>query len=202
MKTNFKSENRNNAQESGLKATISIFIIVTVINVVNGQGYRFSADNNNENVVLTASERNFNKSPYFSKAARANAATVNFSEVEADNELKLEEWMTDEANFSTFNFMEAETEEPLELESWMTSDNYFSATELLETETEDALQLEEWMTSESFFNKSALFNTIETEEPLKLEGWMLDANNFQVTIENDEPLTIEKWMVADNFGGF
>ncbi|WP_340114395.1 hypothetical protein [Maribellus mangrovi] len=69
--------------------------------------------------------------------------------------------------------IEVETEEALELEDWMTDENRFDIyLHYFQTEQEEALELEDWMFDESTFNHSSFRFTVETESQLELDGWM------------------------------
>lgn len=69
--------------------------------------------------------------------------------------------------------LEVETEEALELEDWMTDENSFDVySHYFQTEQEEALELEDWMMDESIFNHSSFRFTVETESQLELEDWM------------------------------
>jgi hypothetical protein len=77
------------------------------------------------------------------------------------------------------NFMnfEVETEESLDVEDWMTNENTFNVNSMyLEVETEESLEVEDWMTNENTFNVSFVE---EIEEPLEVENWMINDKNFQ-----------------------
>lgn len=76
---------------------------------------------------------------------------------------------------STMRFLEQERENDLEIENWMTNDAYFSSDKMsFETEKEEAPEIENWMTGETYFINPALVT--ETEPTLKTEAWMLNEN--------------------------
>jgi hypothetical protein len=70
-----------------------------------------------------------------------------------------------ESNFD----MEEEKEENLSLENWMTNDFIFGISDFqIEEESEISLELEEWMIDNNFFS-----NNLKVEQELTLESWMI-----------------------------
>ncbi|MDB4584759.1 hypothetical protein N9164_16530, partial [Draconibacterium sp.] len=93
----------------------------------------------------------------------------------------------------TGNFTDVETENALEVEDWMTNNNnwlvnqYFTlAANAVELETENALEVEGWMTSTNNWsiNKyiilAANATEMETENALEIEGWMTNINTWKL----------------------
>ena len=74
---------------------------------------------------------------------------------------------TEATNSGTFFWNEAQ-DENLEMENWMTNDSFFSLPVYrLNSETENNQTLEDWMLNENLFNANPA-----VEEQLKLESWM------------------------------
>ena len=99
-----------------------------------------------------------------------SSATFVF-ESEQENTFQLEAWMTDEALFtSNVDFFNAiETEEELTVEDWISDSYNFSNTMIDEAvNIEKQLKIESWMTVEEYFNTfEALTNT---ESAMKIQS--------------------------------
>jgi hypothetical protein len=201
MKTNFKSQERNNAQKTSLNVFAIIISLVILSITVDAQGIwksfiEMSNANKNDLVMVNSTEN-------LTTENEANVFTTSsyavYSEQETEESLELEEWMTNDAYFSTSTIMEEETEKPLELEAWMTNESLFAVNTAFGTETEDALELEDWMTDENYFSQSTIQFVEETENALELEDWMLNERYFQPTKNEEQPLALENWMIAENY---
>ena len=131
-------------------------------------------------------------------AIRANHSTEALVlEAEAEKELEIESWMTDESNFSArTNFFAVEAEEALILENLMTNDVYFTS---LTADAESALEVEAWMLQETNFNSAETL--ADTEPEMEIESWMLDDNAFGAKTEN-EKMELEAWMTDSDVWGF
>ena len=79
-----------------------------------------------------------------------------------------------------------EKEETLKLENWMTNDAVFSADYKVEEETETPLELESWMTNETTFSAPASAFAVETESKLEVENWMMNDDVFKVDAKKAE----------------
>ena len=115
-----------------------------------------------------------------------------------ENEIQVENWMTDYDTFDASFNEEMYNEEDLEIQAWMLNiDEMTPAT--TENYNEDLLAIEDWMLNYSSF-------TNETEEPLlAIEDWMLNYNDFtQVNFDIDHlvaeqteaPMQVEAWMTC------
>ena len=93
--------------------------------------------------IMVAENEKLDETPATSKLEIAH---FELSE-ERDQDLEIENWMTDAGFFSSFNIEEA-AEPELNLESWMNSDLYFQNYQVTEKDRE--LELESWMTDENF----------------------------------------------------
>ena len=77
-----------------------------------------------------------------------------------------------EADVYVFNY-EEEAEEALKLEDWMTDVASFDVySQYFQLEQEDVLKVEDWMIDETTFNHWSFQFTEENESPLELEDWM------------------------------
>lgn len=119
-------------------------------------------------------------------------------EVIVENEIQVENWMTDYDSFNSGFNEEMAIEEDLEIQAWMLNiDEIAPATS--ENFNEDLLAIEDWMLNYSAF-------TNETEEPLlAIEDWMLNYNEFEqvnfdvdqlVAEQIEEPMQVEAWMTC------
>ncbi|MCU4164282.1 hypothetical protein [Carboxylicivirga caseinilyticus] len=113
-----------------------------------------------------------------------------------ENEIQVEEWMTNYETFNpTFND-EMFTEEPLPIQSWMLNADEM-ITVLDDSFSESPMPIEEWMVN---YNKF----TGQVEEPMiAVEDWMIDYNVFNeksfnieqlVAEQTEELIDIEAWM--------
>lgn len=175
MKTNFKSQEKSQAQKTSLNVFAIIISLVILSLTVDAQGiWKSFIEMNNAN--------------------KNDLAIVNTTENVNTGDGK---------NTSLTNsysaYLEPETEEPLELEEWMTNTTYFSTSAILETETEKPLELEAWMTNENYFGQSTLHFDEEVELPLELEDWMLNENYFRNSRTEEQPMALENWMIAENY---
>jgi len=131
-----------------------------------------------------------------------------------NSDLYFENSIHSEANplISFANYLEIETEETMTLEEWMTNENNFYASVSIAPEAEDAMELENWMTNEKLFDVSTFSLITETEEKLEMENWMVDENHFNVKPQpvkrnfiksktfifqdiEDKTLELEAWML-------
>lgn len=96
-----------------------------------------------------------------------------------DNELSLEQWMTE---FTSFSAKKEMIDDNLVLETWMTNVEYF---EIESSWIEQEMMLENWMTE--------VFELSFNDSDLEMESWMLqpfvNEENFQ-----DKELVLESWM--------
>lgn len=161
-------------------------------------GYGTMNETTTSNEVLYASNT--------TAPAESNSSTAAFAlETELEEELELENWMTNSSYFTTANnFTEAETEEALRVESWMINSVYFGYTSEA-VEMERPLEIEPWMIEGEYFNT---LEVSDIEEPaLRVESWMLENKYFDnknETTENsdNESSELEAWMTNDQLWGF
>ncbi len=165
-------------------------------------GYGTMNETTTSNEVLYASNT--------TAPAESNSSTAAFAlETELEEELVLEDWMTNGSYFTaTNNFTEAEAEEALRVEDWMINNSNFgtaTVSGLEGIETERPLEIEAWMIAGEYFNTLKLS---EDEEPaLRVENWMLENKYFDNTIEttensDNESSELEAWMTNDQLWGF
>lgn len=164
----------------------------------NYNGYGKMTETTTSNEVLYASNT--------TTPAESNSSTVAFAlETEMEEELELENWMTNGSYFTaTNNFTEAEAEEALRVESWMINSAYFGYASGA-VEIERPLEIELWMIEGEYFNT---LEVSDIEEPaLRVESWMLQNKYFDNTIEitensENESSELEAWMTNDQLWGF
>ena len=98
-----------------------------------------------------------------------------------EDNIRIEEWMTNYESFEANLNDEMYTEDPMEIQAWMLNSN-----ELLpgldDNYTEELLAIEDWMIdyntfSEKTFNVEQLVAERD-EEPMEIEAWMTDLNVF------------------------
>jgi len=158
---------KNNVQQASKKSVVFILSLVVLSLTLNAQNYRSSILE--ENVLAMAN--NHSETSTVSGKMAMNMAYIS---VESEEELDLEDWMTDETRFDAFSAS-------------------------LITETEDALEIEEWMLDETTFNHSnyQLLIETETEEEMDLEAWMFNESIFESKVEAENELELEAWMTSD-----
>ncbi len=189
MKTNFKT-NGNRIQRTFLKSFILIAIVVLSA-TVSGQNFWVSS-----HTIYSGSFQSVAASESNEEVNLTTAGLKAMLEMEAEETLELEDWMTSEKHFGIFVHLEEEIEKPLELEEWMTNEALFSVKSASETDT--PLNLESWMTDEKHFGSVYTFEP-DSDKALELEEWMVNAAHFHAGTENDKPLQLEDWMIADSF---
>jgi hypothetical protein len=161
---------KNNVQKAILKSMAVVISFVLINLTVDAQDFWKSIlENASFNEIALAMVENHDETSSASNDAKALAA-----------------------------FLEVENEEILELEDWMTNETFFNSNSIyLEIEVEDALELENWMTEDSYFSNSAFQIIEETEAELELEEWMLNNELFNATDDLEQPLELEKWMTSE-----
>ena len=122
-------------------------------------------------------------------------------ETEADHELAIEAWMTDESNFSaSTDFFAVDKEEAIAVEDWMINNvNFTTQSNSLTADAESALEIESWMLQENYFNSDQALT--EKESALEIESWMLESKYFEGETDT-ESLELEAWMTDSSFWGF
>ena len=94
--------------------------------------------------IMIAENEKLDETP---ASLKVEVARFEFTE-ESDQELEIENWMTDAGFFSSFNIEDA-AEPELNVEDWMNSDFYYQNYQVTEEDRE--LELESWMTDENFW---------------------------------------------------
>jgi hypothetical protein len=169
---------RNNVQKAITKSLAVIISLVLISITVNAQDFwRTVLENNSFNQIALAMVDNTEVS---SVSVDANSFSemdtyAEFTFVETEEALEIENWMTNENNFFASMNIETEVDEALEVEGWMTKESLFDGTSFyLEVETEEALEIENWMTETDYFGVRTIEIETETENSLELEAWMTD----------------------------
>ena len=174
MKTNFEKQKRNNVQKTALNFTALAISLIIISITVDAQGIWKSfleiRDSNDSNLIMADNSKNS-------------------SSIERDG-------LFETVSYAMYS--ELESEEVLELENWMTDESFF-AVDNMKTETENVLELEAWMTNDNYFIPSTVQYYTETESPLELEGWMLDEEYFKSVKGKEQPMALENWMIAENY---
>ena len=133
---------RNNVQKAILRSAAVIISFVLISLTVSAQDFW-------KKLLANSS---------FNEIAIAMTETSKKAEVPVDSEMKIS---------NTF-FMNEESEEQLQIEDWMTNENNFNSSVFTITDVqESALNIENWMMDDHLFE-----NNLETEPELKVEDWM------------------------------
>ncbi len=176
---------RNNVQKAILKSAAVIVSFVLISFTVNAQGF-WKSLLESETFSQMAMAMSANE---MENSGSMNTTTLaNYSEVETEEALNLEDWMMNEAIFASYYNLETETEAPMALENWMTNETLFNAPmATMEIETEPKLQVENWMVSEKMFEVETKTTTLATntfayeelkESKLAIENWMVNSKNW------------------------
>lgn len=142
---------KNNIQKTILKSLAVVFSLVLISLSVNAQNLWNSIIGNSSfnGIALAMVDNGLNTSPSTNHAE----ALAAYFEVDTEESLKAEDWMTDESYFiSSFFQLADETEEPLECEEWMMNENNFALSIAIKETTDEPLNLENWMTDENYFS--------------------------------------------------
>lgn len=205
---------KNNVQKTILKSTAIAVIFGLISLTVNAQ-FLHTAFNKQQNhdLILALANDNTNLS-----YASLNISTskdgfyANYLTTEKEENLEIENWMTNENLFDATMQIEEETESSLQLEDWMTNETNFVAASTIVEETETPMVLENWMLNDNLFSAPNMDLSVETEAELELENWMINEDVFNVepkfetkkiistsyfyyTEANEYSLTLEEWMV-------
>ena len=164
-----------NTQETGNRnfkiSTMKTFIVLTSVALF---GWISQARANNHPMPPSVND---NYSLHTAIAAMASTTdaglSVAFLEAASEENMEVENWMTNENLFSHMAVSQAET--PIEIEEWMTNAENFMATTFTE-ESDQALEVASWMLHKENFSS---FNINEdTEKALEVENWMLNENTW------------------------
>ena len=183
---------KNNVQKAILKSAAVIISLVLISFTVNAQNFWKSLLENEtfSQIAMAMVAGDSESSAVSHDAIHISAADLyaEYSVIEPEESLKLEDWMTSDAVFTSHSNFETETEVKMELENWMSNENYFNVTApALTVETESELELEGWMVNDELFNvenensenkiySTSTFAFKNVDEPkLKVENWMTDS---------------------------
>ncbi len=156
----------NNVQKAILKSLAVVVSLVLISFTVSAQGFWESLlENNTFNEIALA----------MVEPGSASDATTEYDSESGANAFA--------------EFLEVETEEAIELEDWMTNDAIFAATFALETEVEETMELEDWMMDEEYFIPVSNVEDAQVaeEKVMKVELKRSDAKptNGEVIIKGD-----------------
>ncbi|WP_297091578.1 hypothetical protein [uncultured Draconibacterium sp.] len=95
-----------------------------------------------------------NSGEFNSSSTKADVYLANF-DVDTEDALTVEDWMTDMANFDVYSqYSQLEQEEAMKVEDWMIDDKTFAHWSFqFKVETESPLVAEDWMTSGEVWNR-------------------------------------------------
>ena len=165
---------KNNVQQAILKSIAVVFSLVVISITVNAQDFwkRVYENNGFKEVAMVMTEVNTETTSETNDTETFSA----FLEVESEEALEVENWMTNENTFTTANFYAVEAESPLNVETWMTNDNYFhnSTFQFIEA-SDDELEIEDWMLNDDLFS-----TTNNDEQSLILEDWMISEDVWNI----------------------
>ena len=131
---------KNNVQKAVLRSMAVIISFVLISFTVNAQEFwKMLLSNSSFNEIAIAMV----DTPEDTNAPEPSAFSAEFMSIESDNELVLENWMTNENNFTNSCFL-LENEPKTTLENWMFNEDLFT----YENE-ERPLVIEDWMMDES-----------------------------------------------------
>lgn len=141
---------KNNVQKAILKSLAVIISFVLISLTISAQEFWESLLENNtfNGIALAMVETNpeTNKALADVSSLTSTNAFASLLEVETEEVLKLEDWMTNETNFTASFTIEEAIESPMELKDWMIDETYFAAGSMnLELETGKAQEVENWM---------------------------------------------------------
>lgn len=208
MKTNFKVQNRSNIQKAVAKVVAAFIAVIFLTHSLNGQHFEMMKYNKSvlNKASLAMAGNHFEATSALTGKANNYSNLSSYTAKEAEAELELEAWMTDENYFGTNSHLETEIEAPLNLEPWMIDARSFNMNTKFAEVTEEILIVEPWMTDEKSFEvnertkkeksekndshkvkkEHKIFSTKdfvyrELEEPaLKFEAWMFDSKHFRI----------------------
>jgi len=186
---------KNNVQKAILKSLAVVVSFVLISFTVSAQDFWESLFENStfSEIALAMAESNPETSQAFSDAASSanlNAFT-SLLEEETEEDLDVEDWMTNEANFATSFLFEEEIESQIELENWMTDESNFNGTlMILEVETEDNLEVESWMLATENFEVENHTSKTEQKKHITAETFIFE--NLE-----DSGLELEPWMLKN-----
>jgi len=137
----------NNVQKTATRLTAIITGIIFISFSVSAQHVR---KEHHSNEVVFAFSGNYSANKPVFDTHRNTSKPFEFYLETNEEEMELEDWMTNDSHFLRTTNIEAEKESPMEIENWMIDESYFRqpqklATSILQLETEEELKLESWM---------------------------------------------------------
>lgn len=184
----------NNVQKAILKSLAVIVSLVLISFTVNAQGFWESLlENNTFNEIALAMVETSSVIETTTEAeSEMDAETFAFLlEEVVEEELELEDWMTNDANFNATFALEVEIEEPLEVEDWMTNESFFTTTTAVETESDNQVK------SDKIKVDLKRTDAIPTNGEVVVKGDYIIGKNFIYlnVDEKERELHLEPWMV-------
>ena len=192
-----------------IRGSVVIFSFVLIsLTSVSAQNFwkEFISANNADKMNLVSVDRptefkkadkaiDIIKTEYSSKLTNTSNAFI--IHPEADDEMNIEAWMSNELLFNANSARFAdETDEELKMEDWMiNSSNFKTTVMLIEDEQDIDLKLENWMSEDINFESNVVIT--ESDNMLKVENWMIEESNFN-KVEENKPLQLEAWMSDEN----
>ncbi len=141
---------KNNVQKAILRSGAVIISFVLISFTVSAQEFwkKLLTHSSFNEIAIAMTETTNNKTNV--PVETEEKSTFQFYTVrEYDNELNLEDWMTENFYFEIPRFKsDNETENVLDLEKWMTNEDLFT----IEKVGDEPMELEAWMTSNDIWN--------------------------------------------------
>ena len=139
---------KNNVQKTVLRTAAVIVSFVLISFTVAAQDFwKTVLTNSSFNQIALAMAETPKKSEATTPASKNTRANYSFENA-YDEELVVEDWMTDNKYFSPIFELQVEEESDLKVEDWMMNANLFVDAD----ETDSPLVLENWMTSSEVWN--------------------------------------------------
>lgn len=141
MKTNKAMKTKNNVQKTVLRTGAVIVSFVLISFTVAAQDFwKTLLTNSSFNQIALAMVETSKKPEVKTSETKTTTANYMYENVK-DEQLVVEDWMTNNVYFKPVVFQE--TESKLKVEDWMKNENLFAVS----IETESPLALENWMTN-------------------------------------------------------
>lgn len=192
---------RNNVQKAILKSMAVVVSLVLISFTVSAQGFWESLLENttfNEIALAMVTPISDNEPTIEVDKDIDTDAFDSFLEVEEEDVLEVEDWMTNEANFEPALTIETEIDEPLKVEDWMINETYFGGTTFnVEIETEEVLEVEDWMLDSELFEGKT-----KKGDVIVRGNYIIGKTFIYLNVEQkDEELKLESWMVSPKVWG-
>lgn len=196
---------KNNVRKTALKAAafLSLGLITTFTGNAQDLIAGITSHSNSEisEILGLENQGSFGNEDY--NPVNAASAIIHL-ETAAENNLTIENWMTEESNFVSQDEMNDSTGESSEKDVAKAKDAlYASASAALLPAAEPKLEMEEWMLDENNF-KPKKIGEEKTSVERKVELWKVQNNKygnrkFILTQVNDRKLEIEIWMINNKY---